>query len=346
MKKINADKAQFLDEMIDYWKTEDLIDEQTADNLQKSFIPKSFDWKRLAKYSFWIALACCFISLSALLLDEKLLKYLKKLYDTPDIVISLLSAIVAAIAYYFGFKFKQAKPQNIFSNEALILTGVILTANAVAYLGKSLDKQSGHFSLLILFALLLYLLLAYQFKSVLIWLFSMLVAGIWFGTETAYLSNYGGHFMGLGYPLRYVIFGAIIIFISRLIKNSKISLFYEVTYFSGLLYFFMALLFLSIFGNYDSFEEWHRIRQYSLFYWAILSAGLCLSAILYGLKYNDKMAREFGLIFLFINLYIRYFEYFWDNMHKAIFFLILGLSFVFIGRKAEKIWNLEFIKKK
>jgi len=40
------------------------------------------------------------------------------------------------------------------------------------------------------------------------------------------------------------------------------------------------------------------------------------------------------------------FEYFWDATHKAIFFSILAVSFWLIGSKAEKIWNLEFIKRK
>ena len=48
---------------------------------------------------------------------------------------------------------------------------------------------------------------------------------------------------------------------------------------------------------------------------------------------------------MLINIYTRYFEYFWDVTDKALFFIILGLSFWLIGRKAEKIWNVEFLKK-
>src|SRR5690606_30861618 len=111
------------------------------------------------------------------------------------------------------------------------------------------------------------------------------------------------------------------------------------------LYFFTSLLLLSIFGNYGTLEEWYAIKQLSLFYWAIISATACVAAILLGLKPNDAMLREYGIVFLFINLYTRYFEYFWDSGHKAIFFAVLGISFVLIGRKAEKIWSGEFIKK-
>jgi hypothetical protein len=63
--------------------------------------------------------------------------------------------------------------------------------------------------------------------------------------------------------------------------------------------------------------------------------------LLYGLKSNDTIAREFGITFLIIFLYTKYFEYFWDHTNKTLFFGILAASFWLIGRKAEKIWNLK-----
>ena len=41
-----------------------------------------------------------------------------------------------------------------------------------------------------------------------------------------------------------------------------------------------------------------------------------------------------------LNLYTRFFELFWDNLHKAVFFALLAASFWYIGSKAETIWNL------
>lgn len=63
---------------------------------------------------------------------------------------------------------------------------------------------------------------------------------------------------------------------------------------------------------------------------------------MHGLKFDDASSRGLGITFLFLNLYTKYFEYFWKESHKAIFFLILAISFWLIGRYAEKIWNLEF----
>ena len=55
---------------------------------------------------------------------------------------------------------------------------------------------------------------------------------------------------------------------------------------------------------------------------------------------DNPTTRGFGLTFLFINLYTRYFEFFWDAAPKAVFFVILAASFWALGHKAETIWNL------
>ncbi len=345
MKKVSQNKSDFLEEMIDYWQSENTINQATAAKLRATYDTKNFDWKRLAQYSFWIAMLCGVLSLSAILVDKSILIYLKAIYDTPDIVISIVSALFAAICYVYGFNRKKKNPQNIFSNEALIFSGVMLTANAVAYLGKAFNSGSNHFSVLIFASVIIYLSLAHFFKSRLIWAFALLALGAWFGTETGYLSQWNWYFIGLNYPLRFVLFGLALTFSAWLIKKHKtLNYFFDITYFAGLLYLFISLLLLSIFGNYETITAWYSVKQITLFHWAIISTSVCAIAIWIGLNYKDTMLREFGITFLFINIYTRYFEYFWDNMHKAVFFIILAISFVLIGRKAEKIWNFEFPK--
>jgi hypothetical protein len=323
-----------------------MITGEQARLLQDSYESKSFDWRRLAQYSFWIAMACGVISLGALLIDKDILTYLKKLYDTPDSIISLLSATAAGILYYRSFQRRKTHQMQIFSNDALIFTAVMLTANAIAYLGKAIGSNGSHFSLLILLSVLIYGVLAYVFKSRLIWAFVLLSLGAWFGTETGYLSRWNWYFIGLNYPLRFVFFGLLLTATALLLRrNKKFELFYGTTYISGMVYLFVALWLISVFGNYGTLEEWYKVRQLSLFYWGIISAGVCILSIWIGLKYRDDIAREFGITFLFINLYTRYFEYFWDSWHKALFFSVLAASFWIIGRRAEKIWNVEFLKK-
>lgn len=344
--KIDQDKSDFLDEMLDHWQEEHLLSESDVRRLKSSYEAKTFDWRRLSQYSFWIAMACGVISLGALLIDNTLLNYLSKLYDTPDSIISLLSAIAAGTLYWFSFKRKKSLPMQVFTNDALIFTAVMLTANAIAYLGKSLDNQGGHFSLLILFSVFVYGALAFIFRSRLIWVFVLISLGAWFGTETGYLSRGNFYFLGMNYPLRFVVFGLVITIAALLLRKVKAFEFFQfTTYISGMMYLFISLWLISVFGNFGSLDQWYGIRQISLFYWAIISAAACGIAMFAGLKFRDEVAREFGITFLFLNLYTRYFEYFWDTWHKALFFCILAASFWVIGRRAEKIWNLEFLKK-
>jgi hypothetical protein len=87
-------------------------------------------------------------------------------------------------------------------------------------------------------------------------------------------------------------------------------------------------------------NTWHRIKQIELYYWSLLFGATAIGVIALGLKYDNPPARGFGITFLLINLYTRYFEHFWNATHKAIFFAILAVSFWFIGTKAEAIWNV------
>lgn len=348
MAKLNIDKqeAELLDKSISQWQNDHLIDDQTAEKLRLSYEVKGFDWARLAQYSFWIALVCGIVAFASLIIDDNVINYLKKLYDTPDIVISVISGIFAALFFYLGNRQKNRYPERIFSNEAIIFFGVLFTASSIAFLGKTFDNGSGHFSILFLLSVLVYSILALKFKSRLIWAFALISLGSWFGTETGYQTKWSYYFLGMNYPLRFVLFGALLItFSSWMRRVNRLEQFRMLTYIIGMMYFFISFWLLSIFGNFGSIDDWIKVKQLNLFYWGILAALAAIGFIIYGLKKKDAIAREFGITFLLINLYTRYFEYFWDLADKTIFFGILAVSFWLIGRKAEKIWNIQFLKK-
>ncbi|HXI00354.1 MAG TPA: hypothetical protein VNI52_08785 [Sphingobacteriaceae bacterium] len=348
MAKLNIDKqdTELLNHAIEQWRSEQLIDDETSIKLKTSYEIKGFDWGRLAQYSFWIALICGIVAFASLIIDDNVINYLKKLYDTPDIVISVVSGILAVTLFYLGQRQKQQHPERIFSNEAIIFLGVLFTASSIAFLGKTFDNGSGHFSILFLLSVLVYSILAWKFKSRLIWAFALISLGSWFGTETGYQTNWSYYFLGMNYPLRFVFFGALLVILGFLMKKfNRLEHFRILTYIIGMLYLFISLWLISIFGNFGTIEDWMKIKQANIFYWGIVSALVAVGFTIYGLKKKDTIAREFGITFLLINLYTRYFEYFWDVTDKTIFFGILAISFWIIGRKAEKIWNIEFLKK-
>ncbi|EHQ25362.1 DUF2157 domain-containing protein [Mucilaginibacter paludis] len=349
MEKLDLDKqeSEFLSRAIKHWEREGFIDSLVADTLRSSYDVKGFDWMRLAKYSFWIALICGGISFGWFIIDDAFLNYIKKLYDTPNIVISILSGIVSASLFLWGRRLKRISPEKVFSNEAVTFMAVLFTALCIAYLGKTFDNGSGHYSILFLVSVFVYGVLAWNMDSRLIWLFALVSLGSWFGSETGYQTHWGYYFLGMNYPLRFVLFGIVIVTAGATLKRQTwFKHFADITYIAGLLYLFMSLWFLSIVGNYANFDQWWPVKQITLFYWGIIAAIFFVGFLLYGLKNNDVIAREFGITFLIILIYTKYFEYFWSNTNKPLFFAILAISFWFIGRKAEKIWNVSTAKRK
>lgn len=339
--KVNKRQEQLLNDTIAKWQQQQLIDTQQAQQLRQSYHVISFDWKLLAVYSFWAAIACFILSVILLVADDYLIALISHLIDTPASVLTILSAIIAGLFFYFGVKRRQRYPEKTVSNEAIFFFGVLMTAVASGFLSHTTLALHWRESLFIIIPTVIYLIIGIQLRSVLVWLFALLGVGLWVLTETSYLAHDHYLFWGMNIPLRFTVIGLLIAGLSSIFKpNSRFYFTKEATQFIGLIYFFTALWMLTIFGNYDSLRAWSNIKQIELWGWSVAMLLITLSAIFYGIKYNDPLVRAFGIIFLLLCLYSRYFEYFWDTLHKALFFAILALSFWIIGGRAEKVWQL------
>ena len=65
--------------------------------------------------------------------------------------------------------------------------------------------------------------------------------------------------------LRFVFFGALLTALSfALKKRESFSYFLRTTQIMGLLYLFVAVWIMSIFGNYGDMASWQEVRQYEL----------------------------------------------------------------------------------
>lgn len=345
--RFNKNQGAFLDQVVSRWEADGTVDSETASRLKGSYTIRPFDWRRLAMYSFIIAVLCAVIAAGAILADDYLLELIGALFSAPDSALCLIFSGLATGVFYLGLRARRRHPESVFGNEAILLVAVLLAAVAIVFLGKMLDRGSGHFSLLLLLAAVLYGVAGFYYQSKLVWIFSLLSLGSWFGAETGYLSGWGAYYLGLNYPLRFALFGAALTGASFLFQyDAKGAFLRRATYKVGLLYLFISLWILSIFGNYGDADSWWRdSRKGELLHWSVLFGLVALAAIWHGLRHDDSASRGFGLVFLFINLYTKFFEYFWNVSHKAVFFFLLAVSFWLIGSKAEALWNLEFVKK-
>jgi hypothetical protein len=169
---------------------------------------------------------------------------------------------------------------------------------------------------------------------------------MWLGGIAALMGWYGAFaewqshkelFLGMNYPVRFSVFGLIIVLLSFAQKKvSSIAATQRHTYFAGFIILLTGLWGVSIFGNYNSLDAWAQVRQTQVIAYAILFAAVAGAFFYYGIKYKDDATRDIALVALLLNLYSRYFEFFWDTTNKGIFFLILAISFWFIGRRIEK----------
>lgn len=343
---LSKKQGKFIGDIIDQWHETGVINGVTKKQLEDSIEIRSFEWKKLAEYSFWIAMLCVVIAFAAMFADKFLIELVEKLFSSSNFTLSIVFATTATVVYYWAYKRSRNYPDRIYSNEFILIMAVLSTATSIGYLGMALDNGSGHFSILLLIAACVYGVIGLLFPSVLVWIFAILSLGAWFGTETGYVSGWGAYYLGMNYPLRFVLFGLILTGMSFLFNNIVfLKKFQQSTYVLGLLYLFISLWMMSIFGNYGNFDDWFETKQIHLIGYGIIFGVVALLAIWWGLKQDDYTSRSFGLTFLFINLYTRYFEFFWDALHKAIFFLILAATFWLIGNNAEKIWNLRFVNR-
>lgn len=338
---VNKREREIIEQALDHWREQQLISSDQQLILKENLDDKGFEWGILARYAFWIALASLIFSVVSLFSDDYLTTLIERFYETPNVVFCLSFSGLAILFYYLGFRNKTKHPDRTFSSETLMLAGAFSTAAAIGFLGQVLSRENSHYTLLFLLSIVVYGILSVRLRSKLLWVFMLVALGIWFATETAYHSNWGFRFWGMNYPLRFTIFGIILtlfaVFIQPQIK--RIEGFTSISFVVGLLYTMIALWLLSIFGNYSDWDSWSGVRQYEIFYWGVLGIIISLGLAWYGMKTKDHVSRDIGFVFFILNLYTRFVEYLWDNLNRTIFFLLLAISFWFVGRWAERIWK-------
>ncbi|AYD46259.1 hypothetical protein [Arachidicoccus soli] len=342
---LNQSQAEFLEGIIDEWRQKELLSEEKSVELKKSFTIRKFNWMAVAQYAFVAAIVCGIVAVVATFADKNLISFFErmvdKIYNAPNAILAILCGSLAAIFFYFADKRKQQRPNKIFTNEGLILLGIAFTAFTSANIAKLIGNGNIYYISVFLIATSLYIAITYWLKNFLVWLFVLLGISSCFITCTSVPTNWHPYFWGLNLPLRLLLFSSIFIFLIDTIKKIPwLKKFYNLSFYYWILLFFISLWAVSVYGNYGNIEQWNNVKQIYLWPWAALSIIISVIVTYWAWKKDNAVLRNFGVSFLFINIYTRYFEYFWDSMPKAVFFIILALSFWIIGRKAEKIWNL------
>jgi len=314
------------------WQAEGKLSAAQAEELKKSINLRK-PGQQIARYFFLIALSCTLMAFSAIFIDDKFLERVRKYFDLGHLTIAFL---VGAIALsWFAYIRKKQTLINSAAFEVYLVLGGLATLTSLVYICKEIGFGDNYWGFLSIAVILLFSL-SIIFRSTVLWIGGIAATLLWFGSVTYNLGN-GHAFLGMNYPVRFVLLGAAVLGLSHLQKNyPRLAYSQRISFIAGLLILFTSLWGVSVFGNYTSLDLWFTIRQTHVLGYAFLFGAAALAALYMGIQIKDDMLRDLGILFLLLNFYSRYFEYFWNAMHKGLFFAVLAVSFFFVGRWIER----------
>jgi len=180
---------------------------------------------------------------------------------------------------------------------------------------------------------------AYFLKNRLVLIHAVTNVFFYFGAATGYISGWGMYWLGMDYPLRYVLAGAVSVgigflhlrFVSLWQNFSRVYLHF------GLFSMHLALWFFALFGYFNGEFTWSENSGQRLLFsvvWAIFS----LAGIFGAARIGQYVFRAYGMVFLTINLYTFYFQFVAANTVELWFLhmLLIGASLIFAGIFLER----------
>lgn len=340
MDKLKRSKKEIvlLRDSLQEWQEKDYLPEDKKAELEDSLEVSSFNLKDIASTSFFFAIACMLIAIVALFADQWLMRALNQLIETNDILKSFTLAVLAAVLYFLGWRKKQQQPEGLYSNETLFALAAFVTALAIGYLGFAIGNSYGHIPRMLTLAAVIYFSLAIILRSQLIWIFGILALAGLFGSATAVSSEWKDYYRGMNYPLRFIIFGALLTAVSFALPYSRFTRsYFKITQTTGAVFLLFCLWLMSIFGNMASYDVWENVAQSKFLGWSVILMAVSLLFAWWGHRNQRLIIRDLGIAFFIINVYTRYIEYCWNLMPKALFFALMALSFWFVGQLAERV---------
>lgn len=337
--KVNRKEEAFLNKAIDQWQKDDLLNDEKADQLRKSVSSYKYEYDSLSVYAFVAAISCIVLAFGALVLDEKWVERFRKFFELSQFIIGFAFAGLSVFLFWVSKTRIKKFPDSKIANETFNILLALSIGVCIYYFARGFGATFEWYGFAILIIAVLLGICAWYTKSKLLWLCMMLAIVVAWGVQTWAWSDDESHayFLGMNYPLRMTVLGLLMIIGSWFLRKMKgFEFFKNISWHAGWLFFLLSGLALSVSGNLD-FEVWDAVKQGRLFIWALAYSLMLIGLIVFAVRTKDDLLRDMLVIFFLLNLYTRFFEYFWDRTNKGLFFAILALSFWFIGQKAEKL---------
>ncbi|RYD55183.1 MAG: hypothetical protein EOP56_16690 [Sphingobacteriales bacterium] len=330
---VDKNEWRLLMRALDEWTSQGKLDSVKAAELRQSINLRRTDSQQIAQYFFIVAISCTILAFGAIFIDDKILEKLKSYFSLSNMVIALGCAALGTVWFWYLRRTKHNFGS--FSYEVYMVMGALLLLSSLVYICKDAGFGAERNGFLAIATIMLFGLSVF-FHSRVLWLAGIAALVGWFGAFTTWQSS-NNLFLGMNYPTRFAVLSLLILGATHYINRyKKLEYVQRLTYISALLLFMMSMWMMSIFGNYGYLDEWAKVRQTQVLAYSFVF-GVITGYIFYlGVKHRDDNTRDLAVLFLLLNLYSRYFEYFWDSTNKGIFFLILAVSFWVVGRWIEK----------
>jgi hypothetical protein len=337
--ELDKKDAAVVDKAIASWVKDNTISPELASSLRSTVTIRNSNVDAITVYALISAVSCGLLAFGALVIDEKWIELLRKKWGFSETVVGIGFTLLAMMFIFLARRRKRKFPDASASNETYNITIALTIGIAITYWTRSFASFDGNYALPILLAAIAYGAVAVMLESRLLWLSMIIALAGWWGAQTHLWSEGNYRFAGMNYPLRMTVFGLAIWGSYWLVKRiAQLRIFADPTYTAGLVLFLFAAWTLSIFGNYDDYQAWNLIKQSHFWYWSLGFTLVLAMMIAYSFQTNQNTLRDVSLVFFLLNIYTRYFEYFWDRTNKGIFFALMALSFWLVARKAEQ-WH-------
>ena len=323
-----SSKNRFILKELKKWNKDNIITDEQFETLSKKYKDDYINWQpiiRAIMITGIVMVSFGFISFISFYIFS--LYFIAFLFFTLFILGFIIDEVLKRKEIYL--------PKT--SSAITALSSIFLSADifTISYI---ITNNKDNFILLSLISIILFFIIAYIKRNYVVLSIAIISIITWYGIEGFDIS---GIDLRLNNYIRFIISSIFIFLVGITDINKKLGNKYfkfSVIYYTiGLLYLNTILAFMSVFGNYDYAII---LKEYGNPYILIYSSLFLLSNIItliMGYKLKISSIVKYSIFLIILNLYIRYFEYFYFRMNTWIFFIILGSSTIIIGIIIERI---------
>lgn len=301
--------------------------------------------KRWKKNLEWFGIVAVVTGISFFVSDYQIWKYfnfgfIRKIFylllNSPGWVKSIFMSLLTVAS--FSLMYRQKKEVNA---KGLLILSLIILAYTIFSIPVWLFHQDMVRSSLCVFSFIT-LCVSYQksFKTLMyVGLFGLLN---WLGGATGY--GMGCYWLYMKDPLLFLPIGGLFICIGHWVGRYGKAYLKQPFEVVGCITLFNALLILSIWGyNFDHEWVWSKGPDISPIWFIVLMTGICIFFMWLGIRQERRLFFNFGVVFLVIDLYTRFFEVFSEWLPRSLFWLIFGSSLsilsILVRKKLFKMKN-------